>query len=48
MLGHDGGVANGNSFELLVRDLPGRRVPCWKFGISIQAMMAGALGGGAV
>jgi hypothetical protein len=41
----DEGCANGNSFGLERR--PGARaVPCWKFGISIESMMAGALRGG--
>lgn len=48
MFGDDAGHANGNSFNLAVRDRPGRRVPCWKFGISIESMMAGALTGGMI
>jgi hypothetical protein len=37
-----------NDYGIAVRDLPGKAVPCWKFGVSIEAMMAGALRGGMV
>lgn len=36
------GNSNGNSFAIH----PGQAVPCWKFGISAESMMAGALHGG--
>jgi hypothetical protein len=32
-----------NDYGIAVRDLAGKVVPCWKGGVSVQAMMAGAL-----
>lgn len=31
-----------NDYGIAIRDLPGTITPCWKFGVSVQAMMAGA------
>lgn len=41
---------NGNSADqgASTRSGTGRPVPTWKGGVSVQAMMAGALSGGAV
>ena len=31
-----------NDYGIAVSDLPGKITPCWKGGVSVQAMMAGA------
>jgi hypothetical protein len=41
MFGEEG-WANGNSFSLEKRP-HAKVVPCWRFGISVEAMMAGAV-----
>lgn len=37
-----------NDYGIVIPDLLRKAPPCWKFGISIHAMMAGALNGGVV
>jgi hypothetical protein len=43
MFGNTVQLDRPNDYGIAIRDLPGKVTPCWKFGVSVEAMMAGAL-----